>query len=102
MSISPANRNWHQLGFGIGCRPWGRHAQHGGGDWHWNGLGCCHRHWIHKNELQTLIDFKLGDYRKMITFIEFILAGFVGWIVSVVFLDYYEYERPQNRTENSD
>jgi len=38
----------------------------------------------------------------MITLIEFILAGFVGWIVSVVFLDYYESERPQHRIENSD
>jgi hypothetical protein len=38
----------------------------------------------------------------MITLIEFILAGFIGWIVSVVFLDYYESERPQHRIENSD
>jgi uncharacterized membrane protein SpoIIM required for sporulation len=38
----------------------------------------------------------------MITLIEFILAGFLGWIVSVVFLDYYESERPQHRVENSD
>jgi uncharacterized membrane protein SpoIIM required for sporulation len=38
----------------------------------------------------------------MITLIEFILAGFIGWIVSVVFLDYYESERPQHRIENSE
>ena len=38
----------------------------------------------------------------MITLIEFVLAGFIGWIVSVVFLDYYESERPQHRIENSD
>ncbi|MGA2788662.1 MAG: hypothetical protein ABSF60_14165 [Verrucomicrobiota bacterium] len=38
----------------------------------------------------------------MITLIEFILAGFLGWIVSVIFLDYYESERPQHRIENSD
>jgi uncharacterized membrane protein SpoIIM required for sporulation len=38
----------------------------------------------------------------MITLIEFILAGFIGWFVSVVLLDYYEYERPQHRIENSD
>ncbi len=38
----------------------------------------------------------------MITFIEFILAGFIGWIVSVVFLDYYESERPKPKIENSE
>jgi hypothetical protein len=38
----------------------------------------------------------------MITLIEFILAGFIGWIVSVVFLDYYESERPKPKIENSE
>jgi len=38
----------------------------------------------------------------MITFIEFILAGFVGWVVLFVLLDYYEYERPQQRIESNE
>jgi hypothetical protein len=38
----------------------------------------------------------------MITLIEFILSGFIGWIVSVVFLDYYESERPKPKIENSE
>jgi len=38
----------------------------------------------------------------MITLIEFVLAGFLGWIVSIIFLDYYESERPQPKIENSE
>ncbi len=33
--------------------------------------------------------------------VKFILVGFMGWIMSVVFLDYYESERPQDRIETS-
>jgi hypothetical protein len=38
----------------------------------------------------------------MITLIEFVLAGFLGWIVAIIFLDYYESERPQPKIENSE
>ena len=38
----------------------------------------------------------------MITVIELILAGFMGWIASFVFLDYYESERPKQKIEVSE
>ncbi len=33
---------------------------------------------------------------------KFILVGFMGWIMSVVFLDYYESERPKQKIEVSE
>jgi len=40
------------------------------------------------------------SHRILIIFIEFLLAGFIGWIASFIFLDYYESERPRHRIED--
>jgi hypothetical protein len=38
----------------------------------------------------------------MITVIEFLLAGLIGWIVSAMLLDLYESERPPHKIEDNE